>query len=79
MTTARIITFLKNWENKTMINLKQARMMNQQNKMAWLQRQVEARLITSHSQLLDASTKINLGSKGFAIVQDYFGTALPAR
>ena len=54
-----------------------ARMMNQQNKGAWLQRQVEAGNITSHSELVTIAAKISASSKVLFMVQDYFGTNLP--
>ena len=62
-----------------MKDLNRARMMNQLNKAAWLQLRVEDGSITSHSDLLQASTKIYASGKIFAMVQDYFGTKLPAK
>lgn len=56
-----------------------ARMMNQQNKAAWLQRQVEAGNINSHSELVTVAAKIYASSKALFMVQDYFGTGLPAK
>jgi hypothetical protein len=56
-----------------------ARMMNQQNKAAWLQRQVEAGSIKSHSDLVAIASKIGASSKVLFMVQDYFGTNLPTK
>jgi len=56
-----------------------ARMMNQQNKGAWLQRQVEAGNINSHSELVTIAAKIYASSRVLFMVQDYFGTGLPAK
>lgn len=55
-----------------------ARMMSQLNKGAWMQRQVEAGNIRSHSELLQVSSYIGAGPKVFSHVQDYFGTSLPS-
>jgi len=54
-------------------------MMNQQNKGAWLQRQVEAGNITNHGDLVTIAQKISASSKVLFMVQDYFGTELPAK
>ena len=54
-----------------------ARMMNQQNKAAWLQRRIEDGSIKSQAELLTASTKVYASSKVFAMIQDHFGTTLP--
>ena len=56
-----------------------ARMMNQQNKAGWLQRQVEAGNIASHSELATIAQKIGASSKVLFMVQDHFGTELPAK
>jgi MOSC domain-containing protein YiiM len=56
-----------------------ARMMNQQNKAGWLQRQVEAGNIASHSELTTIASKIKASSRTLFMVQDYFGTKLPAK
>lgn len=56
-----------------------ARMMNQQDKGAWLQRQVEAGNIASHSELVTIAQKIGASGKVLFMVQDHFGTELPAK
>jgi len=59
--------------------INRARMMYQQDKAGWLQRQVEAGNITSHSELLTIANKIDASSRVFFMVQDYFGTSLPSK
>jgi len=56
-----------------------ARMMYQQDKAGWLQRQVEAGNIASHSELVSIASKIEASGKVLFMVQDYFGTKLAAK
>ena len=53
-----------------MKDLNRARMMNQQNKIVFLQKAIESGEVTREN-LLETCSKVYLGSKAFCIIQDF--------